>query len=111
MSLGCYLLYLFYYYLFKIDAHRKLNFLYRYSEKDNKPVILKNTDIQLAENCIEFSETTRQISDLKGKNLKGKDLENFFKEFIFFGVKNLLYILIKGAYPVRIILVNIYSYL
>jgi hypothetical protein len=79
MSLGCYLLYIFYYYLFKIDAHRKLNFLYIYSEKDNKPVILKNTDIQLAENCIEFSETTRQISDLKGKNLKGKDLENFFK--------------------------------
>ena len=74
MSLGCYLLYIFYYYLFKIDAHRKLNFLYIYSEKDNKPVILKNTDIQLAENCIEFSETTRQISDLKGK-----DLENFFK--------------------------------
>jgi len=74
MSLGYYLLYIFYYYLFKIDVHRKLNFLPIYSEEDNKPVILKNTDIQWAENYIEFSETTRQISDLKGK-----DLENFFK--------------------------------
>ena len=70
MFLGCCLLYILYYYLLKIDAHRNLNFLTIYSENDNEPVISKNTDIQSAENCKGFSETTRQISDLKGGDLK-----------------------------------------
>ena len=74
--LGCYLLYILYYYLLKIDAYRNLYFLNIYSENDNKPVLLKinNTDIQSAENWKGFSETTRQISDIKGKNNK-----EFFK--------------------------------
>lgn len=63
MCLGIYLLYIAYYYLLKIDANRKLNFLTMYSKNDKLPVTLKSTDIQLAENCKEFSETTRQISD------------------------------------------------
>ena len=33
----------------------------------------KNTDIQSAENCKGFSETTRQIFDLKGKNSSKKE--------------------------------------
>jgi hypothetical protein len=74
MLLGCYLLYIFYYYLLKIDVHRKFNFLPIYSKNDDKPVTIKSTVIQSAENCKEFSETTRQISDLKGKQL-----ERFFK--------------------------------
>jgi len=36
----------------------------------------KNKDIQSAENCKGFSETTRQISDSKGKDLSNKE---FFK--------------------------------
>lgn len=72
--LGCYLLYIIYYYLFKLDAHRIIQFLSIYSENDNQPVFIKNTDIQSAENCKGFSETTRQISDSKGK-----DLKEFFK--------------------------------
>jgi hypothetical protein len=74
MSLGCCLLYILYYYLLKIDVHRNFNFLTVYSENNNEPVIYKNTDIQSAENCKGFSETTRQISDLQGK-----DLKEFFK--------------------------------
>jgi hypothetical protein len=74
MFLGYYLLYIAYYYLLKIDAHRKCNFLSIYSENGNIPVTFKSTDIQSAENCKEFSETTRQIS-----NLKGRDLKEFFK--------------------------------
>jgi hypothetical protein len=76
MSLGCCLLCILYYYLFKIDADRYLKFLTIHSENDNKPVFLKNTDIQSAENCKGFSETTRQISDSKGKDLSNKE---FFK--------------------------------
>jgi heme/copper-type cytochrome/quinol oxidase subunit 1 len=38
MFLGCCLLCILYYYLFKIDAHRNLKFLTVYSENDNKPV-------------------------------------------------------------------------
>lgn len=68
MCLGIYLLYIAYNYLLKIDANRKLNFLTVYSENDKIPVTLKSTDIQLAENCKEFSETTRQISDFNDKN-------------------------------------------
>jgi|SRR5690606_8265590 len=74
LFLGYYLLYIIYYYLLKIDAHRILQFLLIYSENDNQPVFVKNTNIQSAENCKGFSETTRQISDSKGKNLK-----EFFK--------------------------------
>jgi|HigsolmetaAR201D_1030396.scaffolds.fasta_scaffold00716_15 LAGLIDADG endonuclease. len=69
VSLGHCLLYKYYYYLFKIDDQKILNFLSLYSKNDNRPAILNNTDTQSAENCKGFSETTRQISDLKGKNL------------------------------------------
>ena len=67
MSLGCCLLCILYYYLFKIDAYRNFTFLTIHSQNDNEPVFLKNTDIQSAENCKGFSETTRQISDLKAQ--------------------------------------------
>jgi hypothetical protein len=76
--LGCYLLYIVYYYLFKIDGHRIIQFLPIYSKNDNQPGVdcfaAENTDIQSAENCKGFSETTRQISDSKGR-----DLQEFFK--------------------------------
>jgi hypothetical protein len=68
MCLGIYLLYIAYCYLLKIDVNRKLDFLTIYSENDKLPVTLNSTDIQLAENCKEFSETTRQISDFYNKN-------------------------------------------
>jgi hypothetical protein len=38
------------------------------SENNNKPVICKNTDIQSAENCKDFSETICQISNLKNED-------------------------------------------
>ena len=76
MFLGFCLLCIVYYYLFKIDAYRNFKFLTIHSENDNKPVFFKNTDIQSAENCKGFSETTRQISDSKGKDLSNKE---FFK--------------------------------
>ena len=76
MFLGCCLLCILYYYLFKIDASRNLTFLTIHSQNNNKPVFLTNTNIQSAENCKGFSETTRQISDSKGKNLSNKE---FFK--------------------------------
>ncbi len=56
----------------KIDAYRNFTFLTIHSQNDNEPVFLKNTDIQSAENCKGFSETTRQISDSKGKDLSNK---------------------------------------
>jgi hypothetical protein len=72
ICLGIYQLYIAYYYLLKIDARaratRKLNFLTIFSKIDNLPVTLKSTDIQSAENCKEFSETTRQISDFSDKD-------------------------------------------
>lgn len=64
ISLGCYLLYMLYLNLKKIDVNRSLYFLSIYSENNNKPVTFLSTDIQSAENCKEFSETIRQISDL-----------------------------------------------
>jgi len=92
MFLGYCLLCIVYYYLFKIDACSKFKFLTIYSQNYNKPVLFsfffdiismkllekknKNTDIQSAENCKGFSETTRQISDSKGKDLSNKE---FFK--------------------------------
>ena len=72
MFLGYCLLCILYYYLFKIDGCSKFKFLTIYSQNDNKPVLFKNTDIQSAENCKGFSETTRQISDSKGKDLSNK---------------------------------------
>jgi hypothetical protein len=60
----------------KIDASRNSKFLTIHSQNNNKPVFLTNTDIQSAENCKGFSETTRQISDSKGKDLSNKE---FFK--------------------------------
>lgn len=77
MCLGCCLLYILYYYLLKIDAHRDFSFLTIYSQNNNKPVFCKSKKsyIQSAENCKEFSETTRLISDLQ----KNKDLKEFFK--------------------------------
>jgi hypothetical protein len=76
MFLGFCLLCILYYYLFKIDGYRNFKFLNIHSENDNKPVFFKNTDIQSAENCKGFSETTRQISDSKGEDLSKKE---FFK--------------------------------
>jgi hypothetical protein len=74
MFLGPCLLYILYYNLTKIDVFRVLSALTIYSQNNNGPVICKNTDIQSAENCKGFSETTRQISDLQNK-----DLREFFK--------------------------------
>jgi hypothetical protein len=62
--LGNYLLYKVYIYLLKIDANRKSYFLSLFSKNDNLPVTKKSTNIQSAENCIEFSETLRQLSDV-----------------------------------------------
>lgn len=68
MFLGIYLLYISYCYLLKIDVNRKLYFLTIYSENGKLPITLKSMDIQLAENCKEFSETTRQISNFNNNN-------------------------------------------
>ena len=68
VCLGIYILYIAYYYLLKIDANRKFNFLTIYSQNYKKPVTLNSAYSQLAENCKEFSETTRQISDFNDKN-------------------------------------------
>lgn len=82
MFLGCYLLFILKYYLFfhkkpKIDANRSYDLLHINSENNNIPVIFNNcykyTNIQSAENCKGFSETTRQISDFNCKD------ESFFK--------------------------------
>ena len=79
MFLGIYLLFMFNNYLSKIDAHRGKNPLTINSENNNIPVIfnsniIKYTNIQSAENCKEFSETIRQISNI---NYEEKQL--FFK--------------------------------
>ena len=79
MFLGIYLLFMFNYYLSKIDAPRGNNLLTISNENNNIPVIfnssiIKYTNIQSAENCKEFSETIRQISyDNNGEN------SSFFK--------------------------------
>ena len=79
MFLGIYLLFMFNYYLSKIDAPRGNNLLTISNENNNIPVIfnssiIKYTNIQSAENCKEFSETIRQISNI---NYEEKQL--FFK--------------------------------
>ena len=64
--LGCYLLYIIYYYLSKLDGHRIIQFLSIYSKNDNQPGVdcfAANTDIQSAENCKGFSETARQLPE------------------------------------------------
>lgn len=85
MFLGFYLLYIFIYYLIKIDGNRSYNLLSIYSENNNKPVMfkyfnnIKQTNIQSAENCKGFSETIRQISSFNystsclDKSNKGSD--------------------------------------
>lgn len=74
MFLGYCLLFMLCYYLLKIDAYRRSNLLTMNSENNNIPVVFKYTDIQSAENCKEFSETIRQIS-----NLDNIDKSLFFK--------------------------------
>ena len=72
MFLGYYLLFLLFYNLLKIDVPRRNNLLIISSENNNKPVALYNnikcTNIQSAENCKEFSETIRQISNFNIDN-------------------------------------------
>lgn len=72
--LGCYLLFIFLSinifnsYLSQIDANRRnlKDLLNINSENFNKPVIMnKYTNTQSAENCKGFSETIRQLSNLK----------------------------------------------
>ena len=79
MFLGYYLLFMLICYLFKIDVPRRNYLLTISSENNNKPVSfisnnIKCTNIQSAENCKEFSETIRQIS-----NFNSEDKLLFFK--------------------------------
>ena len=79
MFLGYYLLFMLICYLFKIDVPRRNYLLTISSENNNKPVSfisnnIKCTNIQSAENCKEFSETIRQIS-----NYNNGDNSSFFK--------------------------------
>ena len=74
MFLGFYLLFMLIYYLIKIDPSRRNNLLIINSENNNKPVTFYNnnikcTNIQSAENCKEFSETIRQISNFNSSSL------------------------------------------
>jgi len=72
MFLGLLLLFMLYNYLLKIDADRK-NLLNISSQNGDVSATFKTcTNIQSAENCKEFSETIRQISN----NNNG---DNFFK--------------------------------
>lgn len=78
MFLGYYLLFMLNNYLSKIDGTRRNNLLIMSNQYNNKPVISykfnKYTDIQPAENCKEFSETIRQMS-----NFNSEDEIIFFK--------------------------------
>jgi hypothetical protein len=72
MFLGYYLLFMLIYYLLKIDASRRNNLLTISSENNNNPVTFNNikcTNSQSAENCKEFSETIRQISNFNEDKL------------------------------------------
>lgn len=83
MFLGYYLLFIFIQYLSKIDVGyisaikiliKNLLFFSIDSENNNKPVIMMNyTNIQSAENCKGFSETIRQLSNLRNQD------DQFFK--------------------------------
>lgn len=72
ICLGIFLLFIWFFYLSKIDVKNILYTLSIISENGELPVILdtdsKNTEIQSAENCKEFSETIRQISKIKNIN-------------------------------------------
>lgn len=78
MFLGYYLLFMLIYYLLKIDVIRRCGILIKVSdflsisgENNNKPVMfnsIKCTNIQSAENCKDFSETIRQISNFNDKD-------------------------------------------
>ena len=74
MFLEYLLLFMLYIYLLKIDADRR-NFL-NISSKNGDMSATSNTctNIQSAENCKEFSETIRQIS-----NYNNGDNSSFFK--------------------------------
>jgi len=73
MFLEYLLLFMLYIYLLKIDADRR-NLLNITSENGNISVTFKTcTNIQSAENCKEFSETIRQIS-----NYNNRDNSSFF---------------------------------
>ena len=76
MFLEYLLLFMLYIYLLKIDADRR-NLLNITSENGDISVTSKTcTNIQSAENCKEFSETIRQIS-----NYNNRDNSSFFKWF------------------------------
>lgn len=62
--LGFYLLYILYWYLYKIDENKVFHTLNINSQNNNKPVINYYTNIQSAENWKGFSETTRQLSNI-----------------------------------------------
>ncbi len=73
ISLGYYLLYKIYNnYLYLRDGLRNFIFLTLYSENNNNSDIIKDTDIQSAENCKEFSEAIRQAPYFKNKSLEEK---------------------------------------
>lgn len=74
MFLEYLLLFMLYIYLLKIDADRR-NFLNISSENGDISATSNTcTNIQSAENCKEFSETIRQIS-----NYNNGDNSSFFK--------------------------------
>jgi hypothetical protein len=76
MFLEYLLLFMLYIYLLKIDTDRR-NLLNITSENRDISVTSKTcTNIQSAENCKEFSETIRQIS-----NYNNRDNSSFFKWF------------------------------
>ena len=57
-------------YLLKIDVSRSFNLLLN-SENNNNTVILNEihyTNVQSAENCKEFSETIRRLSNINKEN-------------------------------------------
>lgn len=74
--LGCYLLYILYWYLYKIDENKVLNTLNINSQNNNKPVIKNYTNIQSAENCKGFSETTRQLSNISLFKSNNNNIKN-----------------------------------
>lgn len=74
--LGCYLLYILYWYLYKIDENKVLNTLNINSQNNNKPVIKNYTNIQSAENCKGFSETTRQLSNISIFKSNNNNIKN-----------------------------------
>jgi hypothetical protein len=73
------LLFINMFYLYIVDASKNniyFNSVLLNSQNNNTTICSKHMDVQSAENCKGFSETTRQISDSKGKDLSNKE---FFK--------------------------------